>query len=151
LVRDAKTRRTLSEPPIIAMVGGLKVNGTNPEVLAIGADAVPMKDQPNITIANPFAHPRSPLSDFTAAELILKTFVHKLLGGRILGRAPVMVLHLAAHLEGGITQIEARALIELGIGAGASRCFGWLGQDLSDEQLVALQFPGSGQVIDASA
>lgn len=50
-----------------------------------------------------------------------------------------------------ITQIEVRALIELGVGAGASKCFGWLGRDLTDQQLVALQFPQEWEVVDAAA
>ena len=157
-VRDVKNGKSISEPPLIAISGGIKVegsnfqggakhSGTNPKLVAIGNDAKAMGIQPELRIVNPFAHPRTPLSDFTVAEMLIKSFIRKLSGGKLSFIAPTMVLHLAVELEGGITQIESRALKELGASAGANWCCGWIGPDLSDEQVMAWHFPDNGKVI----
>ena len=157
-VRDVKNGKSISEPPLMAISGGITVegsnlqggakhSGTNPRVVAIGNDATAMGTQPDVRVVNPFAHPRTPLSDFTAAETLIKSFIRKLLKEKLSFFAPTMVLHLAVELEGGITQIESRALKELGASAGAKWCCGWIGPDLSDEQVMAWRFPDNGKVI----
>ena len=144
-MRDVKERRTIAEPPLIAIRGGLKVDGSNPEPLAFGEGALKLKGGDRINLVNPFAHPRSPLSDFTAAEYLLKRVIRKLRGPSLWIFAPTMVLHLTPNLPGGITQIESRALLELGKGAGALRVYGWVGTDLTDEEIMALRFPRTGE------
>ena len=144
-VRDVKSGRSVEEPPVIAIRGGLQVDGTNPEPLAVGRDALKFADESRTNLVNPFAHPRTPLSDFTSAEYLLKGFIRKLRGHSFWVRAPIVVLHLIPNLQGDITQIEIRALLELGKGAGALRAYGWLGPDLTDEQLTTLKFPGTGK------
>jgi rod shape-determining protein MreB and related proteins len=157
-VRDVKYGKSISEPPLMAISGGIKVegsnlqggvrhSGSNPKVVAIGDDAKAMGIEPDVRVVNPFAHPRTPLSDFTAAEMLIKSFIRKLLRGKLSLFAPTMVLHLAVELEGGITQIESRALKELGASAGAKWCCGWIGPDLSDEQVMSWRFPDNGKVI----
>lgn len=157
-VRDVGKGKSISEPPLMAISGGLKregsnfqggvkFSGSNPKVLAIGNEAKAMDVQQDLRIVNPFSHPRTPLSDFTVAETLIKGFIRKLSGRSLSIIAPTMVLQLAVELEGGITQIESRALKELGIGAGAKWCCGWIGPDLTDEQLIAWRFPSNGQVI----
>lgn len=149
---------SISEPPLVAISGGIKVEGSNPQggtkfsgsnpkVLAVGNDARAMAGQKDLHIVNPFAHPRTPLSDFTVAEMLIGSFIRKLSGRKLLVLAPTIVLHLAVDLNGGITQIEARALRELGMGAGAKRCYGWMGPDLTDTQLIEWHFPRNGTVI----
>lgn len=157
-VRDVRNGKSISEPPLMAISGGItvkgsnlqggtKVSGTNPKMLAIGNDAKTIGVQPNTQIVNPFAHPRTPLSDFTVAEMLIKGFMEKLLRRKRSFIAPNMIFHLAVELEGGITQIESRALKELGASVGAKWCCGWIGPDLSDEQVMAWRFPDNGKVI----
>jgi rod shape-determining protein MreB and related proteins len=157
-VRDVKHGKSISEPPLMAISGGItiegsnlqrgvRLSGANSKVVAIGNDAKAMGIQPDLRIVNPFAHPRTPLSDFTVAEMILKGFIQKLFGRKLSFLAPTMVLHLAVELDGGITQIESRALKELGVSAGAKWCCGWIGPDLSDEQIIAWRSHDNGKVI----
>lgn len=157
-VRDVRKGKSVSEPPLMAISGGIKregsnvqggakFSGSNPKVLAIGNEAKAMEVRQDLRIVNPFSHPRSPLSDFTVAEMLIKGFIQKLSGRSLSIIAPTMVLQLAVELEGGITQIESRALKALGIGVGAKWCCGWIGADLTDEQLIAWRFPSNGRVI----
>ncbi|XVJ70999.1 MAG: hypothetical protein HEQ39_16285 [Rhizobacter sp.] len=99
-------------------------------------------------MVNPFAHPRSLISDFTVAELVLKAFVKKVLRKSFWQPSPVLVMHPMVNVEGGLTQVEIRCLRELAFTAGASRALIWQGQNLTDEQLLAEQFPANGQRID---
>jgi len=157
-VRDVRKGKSVSEPPLMAISGGIKCegsnfqggakfSGSNPKVLAIGNEAKAMVVQQDLRIVNPFSHPRTPLSDFTVAEMLIKGFIQKLSGRNLSIIAPTMVLQLAVELEGGITQIESRALKALGTGVGAKWCCGWIGPDLTDEQLIAWRFPSNGRVI----
>jgi rod shape-determining protein MreB len=140
-VRDVKTGAQVKEPPLMALSGG-----DRKEIAAVGYEAQKLKGQPEILLVNPFDHPRTPLSDFTVAEQLIKAFVRKVQGRRIWKPQPTVVIHLAMDLQGGITQIEARALHELALGgAGASKVSGWMGPDLSDEQVRTGKFPASGK------
>ena len=60
----------------------------------------------------------------------------------LLDRFKPIVLHPRVAPEGGFTQIELRALHELGMGAGAYRVIVWQGRDLADEELLAGQIKG---------
>lgn len=141
-VRDPGSGAFLQEPPLIAISQDPKA-----VILAVGGEADSLRGRPEVRVINPFSHPRTPISDFTAGEQLVKAMVKKLLGRRLFALSPVMVMHLAMKLEGGITQIEARALHEMGIGAGASRVLCWVGPDLTDEQVRELEFPPTGEVV----
>ena len=49
--------------------------------------------------------------------------------------APTTVIHPIALVEGGISGIEYRILMEVAEGAGAKRATVWVGPELSDEQV----------------
>src|SRR5205085_650607 len=67
----------------------------------------------------PFSHKRSLVGDFTAAERLLKALVKEVQQGLVLSVS--IVIHPMERIEGGLSQIEERALRELAIGAGAAR------------------------------
>jgi rod shape-determining protein MreB len=141
-VRDPKTRESISEIPEIAFVREPK-----PKILAVGKDARSHKSVPSVQIVNPFAHPRSMVSDFTLGEQTLKGFVQRLQRRGILSTAPTCVMHLLGEPAGGYTQVEVRAFQEMLLGAGASRVTIWQGRDLSDRELLSGQFPEGGKVL----
>ena len=60
----------------------------------------------------------------------------------------MLVMHPMGNYDGGLTQVEIRCLRELSLSAGASKVFIWQGQNLTDEQLLAEQFPANGQRFD---
>jgi len=88
----------------------------------------------------PFSHKRSLVGDFTAAEKLLKALVKEVQQGLVLSVS--IVIHPMERIEGGLSQIEERALRELAIGAGASRVAVWVGDALTDEE-VAGKLKGS--------
>ncbi|GLS94424.1 rod shape-determining protein [Piscinibacter gummiphilus] len=140
-VRDPVKQVSISEVPEIAI---RKTPGEKARVAAVGSAARLAGSEPHTAVHNPFAHPRSLISDFTVAELLLKAFMLRLRGNAILVPAPVVVMHPLGEQAGGLTQIELRAMRELGLGAGASKVRLWEGPDLTDEQIMRGQFPSTG-------
>jgi rod shape-determining protein MreB len=142
-VREVKSGRTVTEPPVVAIS-----REERKRVLGVGEAArIASATQP-ADLVNPFKHPRSLLSDFTVAEVVIKSFVKKLFEDRLFAPAPIVVLHPQVDPEGGFTQIEIRALRELAFGAGASKEVVWHGRDLTDNELLNLKFESGGQVLN---
>jgi rod shape-determining protein MreB len=141
-VRDVRSGRTVSEPPVVAISRDEKRR-----VLGVGEAARIASGTQPADLVNPFKHPRSLLSDFTVAEVVIKGFVKKLFGNRLFVPSPIVVIHPRIDPEGGFTQIEIRALRELAFGAGASRGIVWHGRDLTDDELLNLRFESGGQVL----
>ena len=65
-----------------------------------------------------YASSRMLIADFTTAQYQLKDAVKSVRRGL---RAPSMLIHPMELIEGGITQVEYRTFVELGLGAGASK------------------------------
>ena len=76
------------------------------------------------------ASPRMLIADFTTAQHQLKEAVKAVRRGI---RAPEVLLHPMELIEGGVTQVEYRMFVELGIGAGASKASVYTGATLSGE------------------
>lgn len=144
-VRDPKTQVTVSEVPEVAIA---RPPGQKAIILAIGTQAKSQASTADAMVVNPFAHPRSLISDFTVAELVIKAFVKRVARKSFWEPSPVLVMHPVANYEGGLTQVEIRCLRELAIASGASKVFVWQGQHLTDEQLLTEQFPANGQRFD---
>lgn len=141
-VRNPKTGVSISEVPEVAIAHSPK-----PSIVGVGKDARMHRSEASVQITNPFAHPRSMISDFTVGEQTLKAFVRRVMGNSFFTPAPKLVMHLLGDPAGGFTQVEIRAFREMALGAGASEVTMWRGRTLSDQELLAGQFPGSGQVL----
>lgn len=142
-VRDPVKQISIAEVPEVAI---RKIPGEKARVAAVGSAARLAGSEPHTAVHNPFAHPRSLISDFTVAELLLKAFMLRLRENAVLVPAPVVVMHPLGEQAGGLTQIELRAMRELGLGAGASKVRLWEGSDLTDEQIIRGQFPSTGRL-----
>jgi len=94
-----------------------------------------------------FAHPRSLVSDFTVAEQVLKAYFRRVRGKSLLQPNPLVIVHPLGEHEGGLTQVELRALRELAFGAGASEARIWQGPQLTDEQVLANEYPATGRML----
>ena len=141
-VRNARTGEAISEVPEVAISDGPK-----PRIVGVGTEARLHKSAPSVKIINPFAHPRSLVSDFTVAEQLLKAFLRRLQGRSIFALSPKLVMHPLGYPAGGYTQVEIRAFHEMALGAGASRVVVWQGRGLSDQELLSGKFPSGGQVL----
>lgn len=79
-----------------------------------------------------FASPRMLIADFTVAQHQLKEVVKSVRRGL---RAPEILIHPMERIDGGITQVEYRVFVELGVGSGASRVGVYSGAPLSGEAI----------------
>lgn len=142
MLRNPKTGLTISEVPEVAIARVPKE-----KILGIGTDARKYQAVPSVEIVNPFAHPRSMMSDFTLGEQTLKAFLTRMKKNAFSIVAPNVVMHLMGEPEGGFTQVELRAFLEMAIGSGASRVTIWQGCPLTDQDLLVGRFPVSGKVL----
>ncbi|MFM9879283.1 MAG: rod shape-determining protein [Burkholderiaceae bacterium] len=141
-VRNAKTGEAVSEVPEIAIS-----DGPRGKLIAVGAEARALHSGQPVNIVNPFAHPRTLVSDFTLGQQVLKAFLQRIGGQSIFTLAPEIVMHPQGNTAGGLTQIEIRTLHEMALGAGASQVKVWQGRLLTDQELLSRQFPSEGQVL----
>lgn len=114
-VRNLKSGQVVSEVPEAA------IGGTPKKILAAGAQARLATAQAGVEVVNPFAHPRSLVSDFTTGYALLRIFVRRVLGRQWLQVSPLIFMQPLGDPAGGFTQIERRALREMALGAGASQ------------------------------
>ncbi|QTN21486.1 rod shape-determining protein [Rhizobacter sp. AJA081-3] len=142
-VRDPSKHEVLSEVPEIAIQ---RPATGKAKVLAVGSAARGTAGEVDTQVFNPFAHPRSLVSDFTVAEQVLKVFVKRAQGDSILQPSPVVIMHPLGQHEGGLTQVELRAIRELALGAGASEVHIWQGPELTDEQVLSGEYPATGSM-----
>src|SRR5262245_12353467 len=97
-------------------------------------------------ILNGFDHPRSIIGDFEVAEKTLQLFIEMVNAPKKkFFYAPTLIIHPLEKLEGGLTQVEARALEDMGYRACAKKVFVWDGRELKDEEVVSLTFPPKGR------
>ncbi|MDH1264613.1 hypothetical protein [Pseudomonas sp. GD03944] len=68
-----------------------------------------------------FSNPRLLVADFSAASALLKQAIAQLLPKRFmrLSMPPKLLIQPLDHLEGGLSPVEERILLELGHGCGA--------------------------------
>ena len=133
--------RTLAEPPLIALTRDAK-----PRIVAVGAQArLAAAQDAGVRLCRPLEHPRTQIADFVLAEQLLKQMLRQVLKRRWWSPSPVLAMHALDHPEGGLSQIEERALRELGHAAGASAVHVVQGAELSDEQLLAGAWKSAGQ------
>jgi len=140
-VRDVKAGVEIVEPPQVAIE-----QGNEPKIVGVGLQAATAVG-PSVMVVNPFAHPRSLVSDFTIAEKLLKAFIRRLRPGAWVRMAPRIVMHPLGSPEGGFTQVEVRAFHEMALGAGASQAVVREGRPLTDQELLAGDFSVGGRVL----
>lgn len=85
--------------------------------------------------AQPFTTQRLLIGDFLVAERCLSQAFREVRYGPAYFAAPTVVMHPLEMMEGGISPIEERVLLEVAHGAGAKRTVVWIGAELSDIQV----------------
>jgi rod shape-determining protein MreB and related proteins len=138
-IKNFKTGESVSEVPELAISPP-----PNRKILAVGPQARISAASGPAEVVNPFAHPRSLVSDFTVAEQLLKHQVRRVLGNSLLSLSPYVVIHPLGSPAGGFTQVERRAFRELALGAGASEVHVWTGRPLTDQEVLSKRPPSSG-------
>lgn len=144
VVRDARAGRMFDQAAALAVT-----RAAPRRIVAVGDQAVlaAAGAQQPVDLVRPFAHPRTLVADYTAGEQLLKAAIQTVLRGRWLALSPRVLMHPVGEPVGGLTQVEIRALQEMARGAGAHRVTVWQGPLLTDEQVLARQYPAAGQVL----
>lgn len=108
-------------------------------VLAVGAEAKDAKNYEGAEITWPFKHPRLAVGDFSAGQALIQHALTKT-RRRISPFLPIVIVHWAERLEGGLHPIEARAFEEMALAAGAAQVL-VSGEDRAygDDELKALK------------
>ena len=142
-VRNLKSGVRVSEVPELALGGAPR------KLLAAGDKArFALGTAAHTEVINPFAHPRSLISDFSSAQLLLRYFVRRVAGRTWLQGRPLVFLQPMGNPEGGYTQIERRALHELALGAGASQVVVCLSAAPTDQEMLATKMKISTRFIE---
>lgn len=113
-------------------------------ILGAGAQARLASASEPAQLIQPFAHPRSLVSDFASAEALIRIQLQRVLGKGWLRVAPSVVMHPLGNPDGGFTQVELRAFREMALGAGASTARVWTGRPLANHELLSDQAALSG-------
>ena len=113
-------------------------------ILGAGAEARLASASEPAQLIQPFAHPRSLVSDFASAEALIRLQLQRVLGKGWLRVAPSVVMHPLGNPDGGFTQVELRAFREMALGAGASTARVWTGRPLANHELLSDQAALSG-------
>jgi rod shape-determining protein MreB and related proteins len=142
IVRNVKTGLTFSEVPELAIERKSKL-----KILDIGVQARSHSSKSGVEIINPFAHPRTLVSDFGMAEQLLKLAIRRILKASLFSVSPTMVLHPMGDPDGGFTQVESRAFREMALSTGASQVIVWQGRNLTDQEILSKQFPSDGKIL----
>lgn len=130
-VTETRSGRVLEEESLVAVRTDKKGRKV---IHSIGASAK-MAAGPDISLLNPFSHPRVLLSDFAAGEKLLGHLFREMFEQKLLVPSPVVVVHPMEKTKGGLTDIERRAFRELAAGAGAREVFVHEGAELSIHDL----------------
>ena len=83
-----------------------------------------------------FTSQRLLVGDFTVAEHFLKNLVKKVAPTGWFTPSPKVLLHPIEMIEGGLSQVEERALLELAAQVGARKASIYLGSSINDELVI---------------
>jgi rod shape-determining protein MreB len=164
-IRDVRKNLTIEEPAELAVS---VVESVIQSVIGVGHGAqVAAANHPSGLVLRPFAHPRTLISEYLAAEALLKHLVvytrmadsleHQAFFKHLIARTldwfrwklPLkVVLHLRADPEGGFAKVEIRVFRELLLVTGCRALVIWQGSPLSDQALLSGEFPSDGQILD---
>ncbi|MGE0110067.1 rod shape-determining protein [Aquabacterium sp.] len=132
-LKNLKTGLEISEVAEIA----LSLPPKPKVILGAGAQARLASASEPAQLIQPFAHPRSLVSDFASAEALIRIQLQRVLGKGWLRVAPSVVMHPLGNPDGRFTQVELRAFREMALGAGASTARVWTGRPLANHELLS--------------
>jgi hypothetical protein len=84
----------------------------------------------------PFTTARLLIGQFLSAQQTLKRALNQVAKNGLLARSPSVLIHPLEMVDGGLSKVEERIFREVAIGAGASAVVVWVGQDLTDAEVI---------------
>jgi rod shape-determining protein MreB and related proteins len=135
-VRVNRTRlnmRDVSSGESFEVLAKLGLDGAN-RIVAIGDMSAPGI----VRVLEPFDHPRVVIADGLAASKLFQYGMQQMTRTKWISPAPILVIQSDMDLAGGLSEMENRALLELGKDAGARRTIVHYGKALSDQDVMTL-------------
>lgn len=86
--------------------------------VAIGEEAAAFAEARDVVITNAFCHPRILIAGFDDALIVVRGFLQRAFDAKKIPSHFRLTIYVPGDLEGGLTDIEERALIELGMRLG---------------------------------
>lgn len=84
----------------------------------------------------PFTTARLLVGNFREAEKTLSQGIKKSLGGGLIKRSPIAVIHPVEKTEGGLCEVEVKIFNELALGSGAAKVIVHEGRELSKTEVL---------------
>jgi hypothetical protein len=84
----------------------------------------------------PFTSYRLLVGDFAVAEKLLKKLIKDVSTKALFAPAPTLLVHPVEMTEGGLSQVEERVFLELGLGAGGRKVRVHVGPELGDQGVI---------------
>jgi len=113
---------------------------------AFGAKAVEEAQMPMRELRRFFDHPRVLIHDWDLTRVVLRHFLHQAGARRFRPYLHSVIWHPLEPLDGGITDIEVRALLDLAAASAGDGRIGrlasvvWQGEELSDAEVLRIGF-----------
>jgi actin-like ATPase involved in cell morphogenesis len=96
------------------------------------------KKEREISAQKPFTTTRLLVGQFQEAESLLRKAIQEISNGSLFQVSPVIVIHPIEMVEGGLSEVEERALRELAMSSGARSVFVHIGAPLTDSEVVSV-------------
>jgi rod shape-determining protein MreB len=125
--------RDVSSGESLEVIAKLGLDSGN-RIVAIGDMSAPGI----VRVLEPFDHPRVVIADGLAASKLLQYGMQQMARSKWISPAPILIIQPDMDLAGGLSEMENRALLELGKDAGARRTFVHYGKALSDQDVMTL-------------
>ncbi len=94
---------------------------------------IQQKTDLDVSASEPFTTDRLLVGQFSSAEKLLKASIKELMRGKFLAASPLLLMQPMEMTEGGLSEVEERAILELGFGAGARKVKVHVGSELLDD------------------
>lgn len=115
-------------------------------IAAIGQEAKAMNGKDGIQVFNPFDHPRLIADDFILCEKLLIHGIRTMYGAFSFSTPRKIIIHPKKQVEGGLTGIENRFLLELASTIGGRKIAVHEGSDLTMQQVQEYRFDTQHQL-----
>jgi actin-like ATPase involved in cell morphogenesis len=96
------------------------------------------KKEREVSAQKPFTTTRLLVGQFQEAETLLRKAIQEIGSGGLFQVSPVVVIHPIEMVEGGLSEVEERALRELALSSGARSVFVHVGAPLTDSEVVSV-------------
>lgn len=87
-----------------------------------------------LSATSSFSTERLLVGNFTVAHTLLTKGIKIVMGKKFF--APLILMHPIEKIDGGLSQVEERVLKDLAIITGAQKVVLWVGNDLTDEDVL---------------